>query len=74
MRNVNRVTEIPSMRASKTIHNATNDIPRNKDILVTNFMTECPNKCAHQPEVFTHKDEFLIHMAFYHDEKSVSSQ
>ena len=84
VKNVSRPSEISPMRLSKPVLSSTNnDASLNKEPVVTNtstatystdFIRECPFKCAHVPKTFTHKDEFQIHIDFYHDEKIAPSQ
>ena len=72
------------MRLSKPVLSSTNNnASLNKEPVVTNtstatysteFIRGCPFKCAHVPKTFTHKDEFQIHIDFYHDGKIAPSQ
>ena len=84
VKNVSRPSEISPMRLSKSVLSSTNnEASLNKEPVVTNtstatystdFIKECPFKCAHVPKTFTHEDEFQIHVDFYHDEKIAPSQ
>ena len=64
-----------SFEQEKTIVNenetvANNSIPDSEN----DFMDECPFKCTHRPKVFKQKDEFLIHMEFYHSDQPLKRQ